>query len=150
MIARSRSRPLPSGPSTARHTPALCIARREHPGKIDGVKQEHPTLDTRMVFRCMLVGLDEASAGICKVAIRPLEGIVATDVGEACKRMSEVLPLIVVLADDAPRSELTELTELAVACGAEMISVARPPDASALGRQILEALRKGEARRVGR
>jgi len=95
----------------------------------------------------MLVGLDEASAGICKVAIRPLEGIVATDVGEACKRISEVLPLIVVLPDDAPRAELTEL---AGACGAEVISVARPPDASALGRQILEALRKGEARRVGR
>ncbi len=98
----------------------------------------------------MLVGLDEASAGICKRAIRPLEGIVAPDVRDACERMSEVLPLIVVLPDDAPRGELGELTELAGACGAEIISVARPPDATALGRQILEALRRGEARRVGR
>lgn len=98
----------------------------------------------------MLVGLDDASVGICKGAIRPLEAVVATDVRDACKRMSEVLPLIVVLPDDGPHGELGELTDLAGACGAEMISVARPPDATALGRQILEALRKGEARRVGR
>jgi hypothetical protein len=114
------------------------------------VKPEHPTIDTRMVFRCMLVGLDDASTGICKIAIRPLEGVVVSDFRDACKRMSEVLPLIVVLPADAPKSELPELVELAGACGAEVISVARPPDASALGRQILEALRKGEARRAGK
>ncbi|HSO36790.1 MAG TPA: hypothetical protein VLT33_29895 [Labilithrix sp.] len=90
------------------------------------MKQEHPTLDTRMVFRCMLV------------------------VREACRRMSEVLPLIVVLPGDGPIGELAELADLAGACGAEMVSVARPPDATSLGRQILDALRKGEARRVGR
>lgn len=101
----------------------------------------------------MLVGLDDASADLCKVAIRPLQAVVVTDVREACRRMSEVLPLIVVLPGDGPIGELAELAELADlagACGAEMVSVARPPDATSLGRQILEALRKGEARRVGR
>ena len=114
------------------------------------MRQEHPTIDTRMVFRCMIVGMDDASAGICKVAIRPLEGVVVPDYREACKRMSEVLPLIVVLPEDAPKNELPELVELAGACGAEVLSVARPPDSAALGRQILEALRKGEARRAGK
>jgi len=97
----------------------------------------------------MLVGLDDASAAVCSGAIRPLQGVIIDDVGEACRRMSEVLPLIVVLPDDRPSADLTELAELAGACGAEIVSVARPPDARALGRQILEALRKGEARRVG-
>ena len=98
----------------------------------------------------MLVGLDEASADLCKVAIRPLQAVVVADVPDACRRISEVLPLIVVLREGGPRAELGELSELAGACGAEMISVPRLPDASALGRQILEALRKGEARRAGR
>lgn len=96
----------------------------------------------------MLVGLDEASVGICKVAMRPLQAIVVSDIREACQRMSEVLPLIVVLPDDAVKS--VELAELTGACGAEVISVASPPDAAALGPQILEALRKGETRRAGR
>ena len=98
----------------------------------------------------MLVGLDDASADLCKVAIRPLQAVVVSDVREACRRMSEVLPLIVVLPGDGPIGELAELADLAGACGAEMVSVARPPDATSLGRQILDALRKGEARRVGR
>jgi hypothetical protein len=114
------------------------------------VKQEHPTIDRRMVFRCMIVGLDDESARICKVAIRPLEGVVVGDFREACERMSEVLPLIVLLPEDTPKSELPELMELVGACGAEVISVACPPDSSALGRQILEALRKGEGRRMGK
>jgi hypothetical protein len=114
------------------------------------VKPEHPTIDTRMTFRCMLVGLDDASVGICKVAIRPLEAVVVSDFREACRRMSEVLPLIVVLPEEGEKSEMPELVELAGACGAEVISVPHPPDSSALGRQILEALRKGEARRFGR
>jgi hypothetical protein len=156
MITGSRARRLSGGPSTARHTPAprralaARIARGIGPDKIDRVKQEHPTVDTRMVFRCMLVGLDAAAADLCKLAIRPLEGVVVPDVAEACRRMSEVLPLIVVTAAGHPRAELDELGELAGACGAEMVSVPHPPNANALGRQILEALRKGEARRVGR
>jgi len=58
------------------------------------------------------------------------------------------LPLIVVLADDAVKSP--ELVELTGACGAEVLSVTCPPDAAALAPRILEALRKGEARRAGK
>lgn len=101
-----------------------------------------------MVFRCMLVGLDEASVGICKVAMRPLQAIVVSGIHEACQRMSEVLPLIVILADDAVKSP--ELIELTGACGAEVLSVTCPPNAVALPPRILEALRKGEARRAGK
>ena len=115
-----------------------------------GGKQEHPTINTQMVFRCLLVGLDDGAAQACKGAVRPLEAVIVGSVREACTRMSEVLPLIVVHHPDAANSEMAELVELAEACGAELIAVAQPPDPSALGHQILEALRKGEARRVGR
>lgn len=117
------------------------------------MKQDFPTLDTRMVFRCMLVGLDDASTNICKSAMRPLQAVSVVDTQEACRRMSEVRPLIVLLggeADEATRADLPELTELAGACGAEVLSVPLPPDAVALGKQILDALRKGEARRADR
>jgi hypothetical protein len=103
-----------------------------------------------MIYRCMFVALDEASTRACKIVISPLEAIIVPTVPEACKRMSEVLPLIVLLADDAPANEVPELMELAGACGAEVINVKRPVDTSPLGRTILEALRKGEARRVPR
>ena len=113
-------------------------------------RPEHPTVDGGMIYRCMFVGLDDATTRSCKLVISPLEAIIVPNVAEACKRISAVLPLIVLLAEDAPPSEVPELIELAGACGAEVITVARPVDSSALGRTILEALRKGEARRVPR
>ena len=112
--------------------------------------EEHPTIDTRMVFRGMLVGLDEASTAICKSAMRPLTAVPVADAKEACRRMSEVLPLLVIMPNDAGRSDLADVSDVAVACGAEVMTIARPPEATALTRQILEALRKGEKRRVGR
>lgn len=96
----------------------------------------------------MLVGLDDVTAKACRNAVRPLEAVIVHDVSEACKKMSEVLPLVVALPEGAPQAGMPELLELAGACGAELISIAVPLDIRALGGQILEALRKGEARRI--
>ncbi|MBX3189616.1 MAG: hypothetical protein KF819_21500 [Labilithrix sp.] len=112
------------------------------------MKPEHPTLDGSTLYRCMLVGLDDKTARECKNAIRPLEAVVVPEVRDACKKMSDVLPLIVVLDENADAHP--ELVELAGACGAELVTIRRPLDTNAFGHQILDALRKGEARRVAR
>jgi len=117
---------------------------------VEAVKQEHPTLDVSTLYRCMLVGMDDTTFGACRLSVSPLEAIRVNTARDACARMSEVLPLVVVLTDDAPQSDLAEVSELAKACGAEVITVARPVERSTFGRQILDALQKGEARRVPR
>jgi hypothetical protein len=114
------------------------------------VKQEHPTLDVSMLYRCMLVGMDDTTFGACRLSVSPLEAIRVNTARDACARMSEVLPLVVVLTDDAAPNDVAEVTELARACGAEVITVARPVERSTFGRQVLDALQKGEARRVPR
>ena len=112
--------------------------------------EEHPTIDTRMVFRGMLVGLDEPSMAICKSAMRPLTAVIVADASEACRVMSQVLPLLVIMSGDSVTSDLADVTDVASACGAEVMSVRAPLEATRLTHQILEALRKGEKRRVGR
>lgn len=111
---------------------------------------EHKTIDFGTVYRCMLVGLDDATARACKNAVRPLEAVLVRDIREACTKISEVLPLVVALPEGAPQTGMPELLELAGACGAELITITMPIDARRLGGQILDALRKGEARRVPR
>jgi hypothetical protein len=98
----------------------------------------------------LLVGLDEATARACKNAVRPLEAVVVADIKEACARISEVLPLVVALPEGGPEAGMPELLELAGACGAELIKIAVPLDVQTLGGQILDALRRGEDRRVAR
>ena len=98
----------------------------------------------------MLVGLDETSARACAAAIVPLDAVKMRDAKEACAKLSEILPLIVVVAEDAPEAGMPELVEIAGACGAEVVRVARPVDGASLGLKILEALHKAESRRVPR
>jgi hypothetical protein len=98
----------------------------------------------------MLIGMDDTTFGACRLSVSPLEAIRVNTARDACARMSEVLPLVVVLTDDAAQNEVAEVTELARACGAEVITVARPVERSTFGRQVLDALQKGEARRVPR
>jgi hypothetical protein len=117
---------------------------------VEGVKQEHPTLDVSLLYRCMLVGMDDVTFNACKVSVSPLEAIRVNTARDACTRMSEVLPLVVVITEAAAPAEVAELTELAKACGAEVIEVAQPVDRSTFGRQVLDALQKGEARRIPR
>lgn len=108
------------------------------------------TVDFRTVYRCLLVGLDEATARACKDAVRPLEAVIVADIKEACARISEVLPLVVALPEGGPQAGMPELLELAGACGAEVIAIAVPLDVEELGAQILDALRRGEGRRIAR
>lgn len=110
----------------------------------------HKTVDFGTVYRCLLVGLDDATARACKNAVRPLEAVVAADIKEACAKISEVLPLVVAVPAGGPEAGMPELLELAGACGAELIAISLPLDVQALGGQILDALRRGEGRRVQR
>ena len=111
------------------------------------VKQEHPTLDGATFYRCMIVGFEESFARECSRAVRPLEAVRFGDVREACVKMSEVLPLIVLYPDNPSASGFTELVDLAGACGAEALPVALPVDPMTLNGRILEALNKAEGRR---
>ena len=110
----------------------------------------HKTVDFRTVYRCLLVGLDETTARACKNAVRPLEAVIVADVKEACAKISEVLPLVVAVPDGGPQGGMPELLELAEACGAELITITLPLEVQALGGQILDALRRGEGRRMER
>jgi hypothetical protein len=114
------------------------------------VSDPHKTVDFRTVYRCLLVGLDDATARACKDAVRPLEAVIVADLREACAKISEVLPLVVAVPDGGPQTGMPELLELAGACGAEVISITLPLDVQALGGQILDALRRGEGRRIAR
>ena len=98
----------------------------------------------------MLVGMDDATFSACRLSVSPLEAFRLDTPREACAKMSEILPLVVVLTEDAVPSDVAEVSELARACGAEVIKVARPVERSTFGRQVLDALQKGEARRVPR
>jgi len=113
-------------------------------------KPDNQTLDFGTRYRCMLVALDDAAAKICARAVVPLEAVRTKDLREACAKLLEVLPLIVVLPEGADPTGVAEVVELAGACGAEVITVALPVDGRALGDRILEALGKAEARRVPR
>ena len=110
----------------------------------------HKTVDFRTVYRCLLVGLDDATARACKNAVRPLEAVIVADIKEACAKMSEVLPLVVALPEGGPQAGMPQLLELAGACGAEVIAIEVPLNLQTLGGQILEALRRGEGRRIER
>jgi hypothetical protein len=117
----------------------------------ENVQNTKKTIDFGTVYRCMLVGLDDETARACKAAVRPLEAVNVEDTREACARMSEVLPLVVARIDSAEEretAEMQELLELAGACGAEVVTIVLPLDVKVLGGQILEALRKGEKRRM--
>ena len=98
----------------------------------------------------MLIGMSDETFGACKLSVSPLEAIRADSARDACARMSEVLPLVVVLTDEAAPADVAEVTELAKACGAEVITVAQPVERKVFGTQVLDALQKGEARRVPR
>ncbi|MBS2019046.1 MAG: hypothetical protein JST00_39630 [Deltaproteobacteria bacterium] len=111
--------------------------------------KEAATLDGSTMFRCMIVGLDEATAKECAQSVRPLVAIRISDPTEACAKMSEVLPLIVILPE-ALAVPGSELVDLAGACGAELVTIGSTFDRSVLGKKLLESIRKAEDRRVAR
>lgn len=109
--------------------------------------KEAATLDGSTLFRCMIVGLDDATAKECSASVRPLVPVRIEDPKEACKKMSEILPLIVILPE-ALAAPGSELVELAGACGAELVAIGPTFDRGLLGKKLLESIRKAEDRRV--
>jgi len=95
----------------------------------------------------MLVALDDAEAKRCTVAVRPLQPVRVANIAEACAKMSAVFPLVVVLPEAMLPAETAELTELATACGAELVAVGPSVDERTLGERLLDAVRKAESRR---
>lgn len=111
--------------------------------------KEAATLDGSTMFRCMIVGLDDATAKECSQSVRPLVPIRIEDPNEACAKMSEILPLIVIVPESlaAPGSELVDLAGV---CGAELVTIGASFDRSVLAKKLLESIRKAEDRRVAR
>ncbi len=110
------------------------------------------TIDGSSHLRCMVVGFDPARLDECRRALAPVEAIPAADVKEACKMMSTVLPLVVLVDDGLGDADRAALSDMSVACGAEILFVHRGRDdisANAFTSKLLDALRVAERRRLG-
>lgn len=100
----------------------------------------------------MVVGFDPARVEECRRALGPVEAIPAADVKEACKMMSTVLPLVVLVDDAMKEADRVVLAEMTVACGAEILFVRHGRDdisANTFTTKLLDALRVAERRRLG-
>ena len=107
------------------------------------------TIDGAQSLRCMTVGLSPAQEAACRRAIVPVEVVKKPDVREACASMSTVLPLIVVVDEDISDTDRSTLADMAVACGAELVTAAHTPAMDQFGALLLDALRVAERRRLG-
>jgi hypothetical protein len=101
------------------------------------------------MYRCMLVGLDDAASRECSQSVRPLAVVKMRDAQEACAKISEILPLIVILPEALAKPG-SELVELAGACGAELVPIGPTLDRDALALKLLESISKAEERRIAR
>ena len=106
------------------------------------------TLDGTTVFRCMLIGVSDALASVCRRALDPVFPVRVSTPEEACAQMSAIHPLVVVVGPDARVTR--ELEEIAGACGAETIVVGANPNERILSRQLVDAVRVAESRRTAR
>ena len=95
----------------------------------------------------MTVGLTAGQESACRNAIVPVELIPFVTVPEACKAMSTVLPLVVVVGDAMSDADRTQISDLAQACGAELFDVEEMPAGREFTLRLLEALARGEKRR---
>jgi hypothetical protein len=105
------------------------------------------TVDGSVSYRCLCVSLDDALASACAAAIVPVEVVRASSVGDACARMSTVLPLIVVVEETMSADDRRTLAEYASACAAETVAIARDAKGAELTRLLLDALRTAELKR---
>ncbi len=96
----------------------------------------------------MLVGLDDPTARECSQLLRPLVCVRVADVKEACAKLSEVLPLIVLVDERIAKSP--ELVEIVGACAAELVPIGPRFDRDALSLKLLDSIRKAEDRRIPR
>jgi len=95
----------------------------------------------------MAVALSKGQEAAIKAAIVPVQMVVFATVGEACKEMSTVLPLLVAVDCAMPDGDRTALSDLASACGAELFDVEEAPNGKEFTLRILAAMARGERRR---
>jgi len=105
------------------------------------------TMDGAQMLRCMTVALSAAQESACRHAIVPVELVAFATVPDACKVMSTVLPLVVVVDAGMADADHTQISELAQACGAELFDVEAAPAGREFTLRLLEALARAERRR---
>jgi hypothetical protein len=106
------------------------------------------TIDGASSLRCMVVGLSDAQVDECRRALVPVEVVPKHEVGEAVSSMSTVLPLVVIVGELSDPDRAT-LSEMATACGAEIVLLAEAGGGKQFTARLLEALRVAERRRLG-
>ena len=95
----------------------------------------------------MAVGLTSDQEKAVRRAIVPVEVVPFATASEACTAMSTVLPLVVLVDDQATDDDRHALGDLAVACGAEVCEVEAAPDGRDFALRLLDALTRAERRR---
>jgi hypothetical protein len=107
------------------------------------------TIDGASIIRCMAVALRKDQEDAVRRAILPVEIVSRADVREANASMSTVLPLVVVVDESILESDRSSLSDMATACGAEIVVMEREPNQREFAARVLEALRVAERRRLG-
>lgn len=107
------------------------------------------TIDGARALRALFVGLDAQQEDACRRAIVPVEIVKAETVLEACSSMSTVLPLVVVTDEGISETDRSTLSDMATACGAELVLTPRTVAVAPLNASLLDALRRAERRRLG-
>lgn len=97
----------------------------------------------------MVVALTPEQEEACRRAIVPVEIIHVDDVRQACASMSTVLPLVVVIDEAISDADRSSLSEMATACGAEIVTAEPTNFGKAFSARLLEAVRIAERRRLG-
>ncbi len=107
------------------------------------------TIDGASMLRCMAVSLTPQQEDAVRRAIVPVEIVRRADVKEASSSMSTVLPLVVVIDEGMSTADRTTLSEMATACGAEIVAIEHTPSGPQFAARLLDALRVAERRRLG-
>jgi hypothetical protein len=97
----------------------------------------------------MTVALSPAQFEAVRRAIVPVKVVPSRDVRDACASMSTILPLVVVVDEDISDADRVAVSEMATACGAEIVTLETTPTDSLVTTRVLEALRIAERRRLG-
>ncbi|MBX3230954.1 MAG: hypothetical protein KIT84_36455 [Labilithrix sp.] len=105
------------------------------------------TMDGAAVLRCLSVGLSADQLTAVRRAIVPVEVVPFATAAEACTAMSTVLPLVVVVDDATTEADRTALSDVAIACGAELFDVEPAPEGKEFSLRLLDALTRAERRR---
>ena len=95
----------------------------------------------------LLVALRDDLARSCAEAIAPFPTMRAASAATAVERLPIVRPLVVVIGDDLPQSDLALLTERAADVTASVVRVSHGDDLKKLESSLKQAALEAEARR---